>query len=157
MDILKNKIAGGMNRIIEILRQYQSPNGSWEYPFETGISTDVYMIILIKTLELNEENLVKLLVERILSKQEENGSWKLFYDEEDGNLNSTVEAYYALLYSGHFDKKDKRALAARTFILSKGGLGNSQLFTRILLNITGQLPWQTFFPIPIEVILLPQS
>ena len=59
-----------------------------EYPFETGISTDCYMIILLRTLDIHDENLIKRLTERIVSKQEDNGAWKLYHDEEDGNVSS---------------------------------------------------------------------
>ena len=87
--------------IIQILKSDQTSDGSWDYPFETGISTDAYMIILLRTLEIHDEKLIQALVERILSRQEKNGAWKLFHDEKDGNLTATVEAYYALLYSGY--------------------------------------------------------
>ena len=61
--MIKDQITDGMNRIIEILRQDQSPNGSWNYPFETGISTDCYMIILLRSLDIHEENLINQLTE----------------------------------------------------------------------------------------------
>src|SRR4051794_19715514 len=98
----------GIDWLIETLRKDQSADGSWNYPFETGLSTDAYMIILLRTLEINDEELIQDLVSRIFSKQEKNGAWKLYYDEGDGNLSATVEAYYALLYSGYVKKDDKR-------------------------------------------------
>ncbi|HEY2421030.1 MAG TPA: prenyltransferase/squalene oxidase repeat-containing protein, partial [Neobacillus sp.] len=131
--------------------------GSWNYPFETGLSTDAYMIILLRTLELNDEELIQGLAERILRRQEKNGSWKLYYDEGDGNLTATVECYYALLYSGFYQSDDKRLRKAKKFILKQGGLEEVSLFTKILLAITGQYKWPAFSPLPIEIILLPLS
>ncbi|SFA86786.1 MULTISPECIES: squalene--hopene cyclase [unclassified Bacillus (in: firmicutes)] len=154
---MKENIEGAINRIREKLRQDQSPNGSWNYAFETGISTDAYMIILLRTLEINDEILVRELSDRMISKQEKNGAWKLFHDEGDGNLTATIDAYYALRYSGYFDKNDLRLVAARKFILANGGLDKANMFTKMLLSLTGQLSWPTLFPIPIEMILLPQS
>ncbi|WP_342431818.1 squalene--hopene cyclase [Neobacillus sp. FSL H8-0543] len=151
-----NGLDSGINWITETLRKDHSPDGSWNYPFETGISTDAYMIILLRTLEINDEELIKGLCKRIFSKQEKNGAWKLFYDEGDGNLTATLESYYALLYAGYYDKNDKRLLAAKKFILSKGGLEEVSMFTKIMLAITGQTPWPSSSPLPIEVILLPQ-
>lgn len=151
MDSSKN----GIEWIIEILRKDQSPDGSWNYPFETGLSTDSYMIILLRTLELNDEDLIQGLASRILSRQEKNGAWKLYYDEGDGNVSSTVEAYYALLYSGYYNKEDKRLRAAKKFILANGGLGEASMFTKIMLSITGQYKWPSYSPLPIELILLP--
>ncbi|MEH7417637.1 prenyltransferase/squalene oxidase repeat-containing protein [Neobacillus drentensis] len=145
----------GMDWIIEMLRKDQSPNGSWDYPFETGISTDAYMIILLRSLELHDEELIQGLTKRILRKQEKNGAWKLFYDEGEGNLTATVEAYYALLYSGNYPKNDKRLLAAKRFILANGGIEQVNMFTKVMLAITGQSTWPSYSPLPIELILLP--
>lgn len=143
--------------IIQQLEKAQSPNGSWDYPFETGISTDAYMIILLRSLEINDEDLIRSLSERILSKQEKNGAWKLFHDEGDGNLNATVEALYALRYSGYYPKEDQRLRQAKKFILANGGIEKSHMLAKIMLALTGQIPWPAFFPIPIEMILLPPS
>ena len=152
-----SQIANSIDILIEKLRKDQSPDGSWSYPFETGIATDAYMIILLRTLEINDEVLIQELSERLLSKQEENGAWKLFHDEEDGNVSATVEAYYALLYAGLYKKSDTRLMAAKNFILSKGGLEKTGMFTQVLLTLTGQMKWPALFPIPIEIILLPIS
>ena len=145
----------GRDWIIETLRKDQSPDGSWDYPFDTGISTDAYMIILLRTLEINDEDLIQGLCKRLLSKQEKNGAWKLFYDEGEGNVSATLEAYYALLYSGYYPKKDERLQAAKRFILAHGGLKEVSTFTKIMLAVTGQYQWPAFSPLPIEMILLP--
>jgi sporulenol synthase len=154
---MERKVDEGVERIIQTLKQDQSPNGSWNYPFETGISTDCYMIILLRSLEINEENLIKALTDRILSNQEDNGAWKLFYDEGEGNLTATVVAYYALLYSGYIRKNDQRLRNAKKFILKNGGLESAHMFTKIMLALTGQQKWPKSFPIPVELILLPKS
>ena len=146
-----------MKWIVNKLREDQAPDGSWNYPFETGITTDCYMIILLRTLDIHDEKLIKKLTERILSKQEKNGAWKLFYDEPTGNISATIEAYYALLYSGLYHKSDEKLRKAKTFILENGGMGVAHMFTTIMLTITGQQEWPESFPIPIETILLPTS
>ncbi|MDP4157819.1 MAG: prenyltransferase/squalene oxidase repeat-containing protein, partial [Bacillota bacterium] len=145
-----------MNRIANQFVQDQSEDGAWHYPFETGTASDCSMIILLRTLEINDEEFIKELVKRIAGKQQEDGSWKLFHDEEKGNLTSTVEAYYALLYSGYRDPKDPEIQAARRFIMAGGGASEVHMFLKILLALTGQCPWP-HFPINIEVMLLPDS
>jgi sporulenol synthase len=147
----------GINWIIEVLKKDQSPAGSWNYPFETGISTDAYMIILLRTLEINDERLIQGLASRIVSKQEKNGTWKLFNDEKDGNLSATVESYYALLYSGYYQKEDIKMQAAKNFIVARGGIESVSMFTKIMLALTGQYPWPSYSPLPVELILLPLS
>ncbi|WP_251284211.1 squalene--hopene cyclase [Cytobacillus sp. AMY 15.2] len=146
-----------MKRLIAALRKKQSPDGSWKYPFETGIVTDAYMIILLRTLEIHDEKLIRGLASRILSMQEDNGSWKLFHDEPAGNANATLEAYYGLLSSGYIGKEDKRMQAARKFIREHGGMEKANIFTKIMLSITGQYPWPDNFPLLVEIMLLPLS
>ena len=145
----------GIDWIIETLRKDQTPDGSWDYPFDTGISTDAYMIILLRSLEIHEEELIQGLCKRILSKQKKNGAWKLFYDEGEGNVSATFESYYALLYSGYYLKEDNRLQAAKKFIIAHGGIQEVSMFTKIMLAITGQYEWPSFSPMPIELILLP--
>lgn len=154
---MNRSITDGIENLVDQLKKDQSFDGSWSYPFETGISTDCYMIILLRTLEIDDENLIKELVRRIISKQEKNGAWKLFYDEGDGNVTATIEAYYALLYSGYFEKTGNRLTAARRFILKNGGIEKAHMFTKIMLAITGQHKWPNFFPIPLEFLLLPNT
>ncbi|WP_349728755.1 squalene--hopene cyclase [Peribacillus frigoritolerans] len=145
-----------MNRIVDQFIRDQSDDGSWQYPFETGIGTDCHMIILLRTLEINDEAFIKELVERIAGKQQKDGSWGLFYDEGKGNLTSTVEAYYALLYSGYRDRGDPDIQAARQFILANGGATEVHMLFKVLLALTGQCEWPPF-PIKIEVLLIPDS
>lgn len=154
---MNKMIEDGINWIIERFKKDQSHDGSWAYPFETGCSTDAYMIILLRTLSINDEDLIRGIAARLTSKQEKNGAWKLFYDEGDGNLSATVEAYYALLYSGFLRQDDERILAAKTYILANGGIEKVSTYTKIMLAITGQYRWPRFPPIPVELMLLPQS
>ncbi|WP_412729278.1 squalene--hopene cyclase [Cytobacillus praedii] len=155
--MMKSRISAGINQLIEKLKKDQSPSGSWDYPFETGISTDCYMIILLRTLEIHDENLIIQLTERIISKQEKNGAWKLYYDEGEGNITATIEAYYALLYSGYYNKKDPQIKQARQYIVANGGLDSAHLLAKLMLAMTGQLKWPARFPLPLELILLPPT
>lgn len=153
----KSHIDNKIRLLINDIRKDQSPDGSWDYPFETGVATDCYMIILLRSLQINDDDLIKELTERILAKQEKNGAWKLFYDESDGNLSATVEAFYALVYSGCIVENDNRLLKAKNFIRSKGGIMKTGIFTKIMLSLTGQYRWPAFFPIPPEIMLIPPS
>jgi len=143
--------------LIDALKQSQAADGSWRFPFETGISTDAYMIILLRTLGIHDEPLIQALVERIESRQDPNGAWKLFADEGDGNVTATTEAYYALLYSGYRKKNDPHMQKAKARILEMGGLERVHLFTKVMLALTGQHPWPRRFPLPLAFFLLPPS
>ncbi|MGD6943217.1 squalene--hopene cyclase [Cytobacillus gottheilii] len=150
-------ITQSIDNLVTRLKHDQTEQGSWEYPFETGITTDAYMIILLRSLEIDDEQLIEELAERIMSRQEQNGAWKLFHDELDGNISATIDSYYALLYSRYYQKNDARLRAARRFILNNGGMEKANMFTKMMLTLTGQQRWPAFFPLPIEFILLPSS
>jgi sporulenol synthase len=49
----------------KLIRDHSS-DGPWKSPFETGISTDAYMIILLRTLKIHDK---KFLAARIMNKQ----------------------------------------------------------------------------------------
>jgi sporulenol synthase len=146
-----------IQRLAKQLEKGQYPDGTWRYCFESGIMTDAYMIILLRTLKFNDERLIKKLGERILHHQKENGAWKLFRDEADGNLSATIEAYYALLYSGLRTAGHDRMQAAKQFILAKGGLNEADLMTKVMLALTGNYKWPSLPFVPLEIILLPPT
>jgi hypothetical protein len=54
----------GIEWIIETLRKDQSPDGSWAYPFDMGISTNAYMTILLRTLEIDDKELIEGLCQK---------------------------------------------------------------------------------------------
>lgn len=139
------------------LKEQQLPGGAWAHPFETGIKTDCFMVVLLKALKINEPVLMRRLIERIAGKRESDGSYRLFHDQEEGDVSTAAEAYYALLLSGKYKEEDPDILAIKRFILSKGGIRKTGLFTRILLALTSQAEWPAVQKIPIESILLPKS
>ncbi|OPH59071.1 squalene--hopene cyclase [Paenibacillus ferrarius] len=147
-----------IHRMTEMLSGMQRDDGSWRFCFENGILTDAYLIIVLRTLELPHEELIQQLHARIIGKQEKNGAWKVYADEEDGNLDTTVYAYYALLFTGYSSKTDESMEKAAQFIRSKGGLGQvKNLLTQAFLAATGQSPWPATLRIPLEFLLLPTS
>lgn len=152
-----NPVEQEIHRLRSILLQRQLPNGSWNFCFESSILTDAYMIILLRSLGLPDEDLINRLSERIISLQGKNGAWRLFHDEKEGNISATIEAYFALLYGGKYGLEDPPMVAARRFILAKGGLGKANVLTRVMLAMTGQYSWSNFFHLPVETILLPQD
>ncbi|UOF89251.1 squalene--hopene cyclase [Fodinisporobacter ferrooxydans] len=137
--------------------QRQVPDGSFRFCYESGLMTDAYMIFVLRTLLIHDEDLIQALAERILSLQEPAGVWKLFHDEEEGNLSATLEAYYALLASGVVKETDERISTARQFILAKGGMNQCSLITQAMLALTGQYPWPAHLRFPLEFLLLPAS
>lgn len=154
---VKQSVEQEIARLTHLLRERQLPDGSWRFCFESGPMTDAYMIITLRTLNMDDERLIRQLAERIAAKQEKDGSWKLYYDEQAGNVAATVDAYYALLSSGFYSKKEQRMQNAKRFILSAGGLDKVGTLTKAILALTGQIPWPWHFKFPVEILLLPPS
>jgi len=119
--------------------------------------TDAHMIILLRTLGIDDEDLIEQLTKHIASKQQENGAWKLYPDEDEGHLSTTIACYFALLYAGRYTKTDPRMAQARAFIREKGGLTKANLLTKLTTSLTGQYQWPPHFIVPVELTLLHPS
>lgn len=152
-----NDAAAAIRQMQSVLLEKQSPDGSWRFCLESGTMTDVHLIILLRSLGMEQEDLLHALTKRIASRQQPNGAWKLFPDEPEGNLSATIDSYYGLLFSGLFQKSDPRMVLARTFIRQKGGLSEAGMLTKLTAALTGQYPWPAHFLVPIELSLLPAS
>ncbi|TCZ74229.1 squalene--hopene cyclase, partial [Paenibacillus albiflavus] len=154
---LISKIDAEIHRLTTNLIQQQQPDGSWHFCFENGIVIDAYVIILFRTLDIRNEDLIRRLHDRILAAQQQGGCWNLYADEEGGNLSTSVEAYYALLFSGYSHSADEPIQRAKRYIQSKGGLGKvTSILTKALLAATGQRKWPaSISSVPLEVLLFP--
>jgi sporulenol synthase len=144
--------------LIQRLTTVQSGDGSWRFCFESGVMTDAYMIIILRTLQLEDDLWIRTLHQRIRSKQSSSGAWRVYPDEQEGNLSATVEAYFALLYSGYSFNSDPHIQRAKQFIAERGGITQvDSLMTQIILACCGQYPWLSFIPLPVELILIPSA
>ncbi len=152
---MEANIADQIIRLRDRLIANQKSDGSWHYCFENSLMTDAYMIVLIKSLGIKKEKVTAALAGRLLSQQTIHGFWKVFDDEDEGNLSATVEAYFSLLWSGVVQEADENMVKARKYILSQGGLDKAHSMTKFMLAVHGQYPWDRFFPVPIEILLLP--
>ena len=78
----------------------------------------------------------------------------LFYGGEF-DISASVKAYFALKAVG--DPVDAPHMArARAAILARGGARHSNVFTRILLALWGEVPWRAVPVMPVEIMLLPR-
>ncbi|ANS75367.1 squalene--hopene cyclase [Paenibacillus yonginensis] len=148
-----------VSRMTHDLVQRQQLDGTWHFCFENGTVIDALSIILFRNLDLDNEPLIRKLHDRILAAQQPEGCWRWYADETEGNLAASIEAYFALLYSGYSQTTDEPLERAKRYIISRGGAGNSSsILTKTLLSITGQQKWPlSVKTIPLEVLLLPAS
>lgn len=140
---------------IEQVRALQHHDGSWRFCIEGSLWTDCFMIMTLRAFGRNEGSLIMRLAERIARQQGENGAWKLYKDEPDGNLSATIQAYAALLASEQFHKSNENMKRAEAFIIKKGGLSRAHFTTKFMLAVFGQYPYPKHLYIPPVLFLLP--
>ena len=86
--------------------------------------------------------------------QGDHGGWPL-YQDGPFHISSSVKAYFALKMIG--DDIDAPHMArARAAILAYGGAAKSNVFTRALLALYGEIPWRGVPVMPVEIMMLPK-
>ncbi|MDO9426009.1 MAG: squalene--hopene cyclase [Methylobacterium sp.] len=86
--------------------------------------------------------------------QGKHGGWSLVHDGPF-DMSASVKAYYALKFVGD-SVEAPHMRRAREAILSRGGAANSNVFTRFLLALFGQVPWRAVPVMPVEIMHLPK-
>jgi squalene-hopene/tetraprenyl-beta-curcumene cyclase len=82
------------------------------------------------------------------------GGWPLFRDG-DFDMSASVKAYFALKMVG--DSPDAAHMRrAREAIRARGGAGQTNVFTRLMLALFGFIPWRAVPVMPVEIMLLPR-
>ena len=93
------------------------------------------------------------LARHIIGRQRSDGTWGQFYDAP-GDLSTSTECYFALKLAG-YSGDEPFMRKAREFILSKGGVPNTRVFTKIWLALFGQWDWKGIPVLPPEMMLIP--
>lgn len=152
--------ASRLDRAIERARQAliarQRADGHWCFEFETDCTISSEYILMMHFIDEIDEVLQEKLARYIRLKQrlDTHGGWPLYHDGAL-DLSCTVKAYYALKAAG--DAPDAPHMRrAREAILAKGGAAKSNVFTRILLAMFGQVPWRAAPYVPVEIMLFPR-
>ncbi len=133
----------------------QNEKGYWVFDLEADATIPSEYILLQRFLgrEIPEDLKVRI-AHYLRNRQLPNGAWPLYYEGE-GNISASIKAYLALKQLG--DSPDAPHMTrARAFVLAQGGAAEANVFTRIMLALFGQIPWETTPAMPIEIMLLPQ-
>src|SRR6476660_4244667 len=86
--------------------------------------------------------------------QSAEGGWPLFHAGAS-DVSASVKAYFALKMIG--ERIDApHMVRARNWILARGGAAYSNVFTRNLLALYGDVPWRAVPVMPVEIMLLPR-
>jgi squalene-hopene/tetraprenyl-beta-curcumene cyclase len=133
----------------------RDPAGRWDFHPHLGPHFLAQYCLCLKWLDWRESDLDEShLIELLSSTQLADGSWYQVRDVDvsEGDLNATIFNYWALkalgvsVEAGHMRR-------ARSFILSKGGIEASALFTKTFLALFANYPWRKLTYVPYFVFL----
>jgi squalene-hopene/tetraprenyl-beta-curcumene cyclase len=131
----------------------QYEEGYWWAELESNVSITSEYIMLYYLLGRSLPEKKQSMVKYLLNQQRPDGSWGLYYGDE-GNLSTTIEAYFALKLTGE-SPESAPLLKAKEYILRQGGIEASRVFTKIWLALFGQYDWDKVPSMPVELVLLP--
>ena len=149
---MQEKVVSTIENAVQYAISKQSTEGFWRGYLLMNNTLDAEYIFLQHFLN-NVSPLLLKVANRILECQRKDGTWGLYY-QAPGDLNTTVECYFALKLSG-IDSDTPEMCKARKFILKHGGVEKTRFFTKFWLALLGQWPWQNLPVVLPEIILLP--
>ena len=137
----------------DYLLSVQNGDGYWVDELEANVTISAeYIFFMHFTGRLDPVKQDKV-VNYLLHKQREDGSWPLFYGGLC-DINSTVESYMALKMAG-LPADREEVVRARQAIFANGGIKKTRVFTKMFLAMFGQLSWDDCPAVPVEIILFP--
>ncbi len=143
-----------INDAIEWLEAHQKPDGYWMGWLESNSCMEAEWLLAFHFMGIDDKEKKHGLVNTILKSQRPDGSWQVYYNAPQGDINTTVECYAALRCAG-FPPEHEALRKARKWILDHGGLNNVRVFTQYWLALIGEWPWKATPALPPEIILLP--
>jgi squalene-hopene/tetraprenyl-beta-curcumene cyclase len=152
-DEFAAKLDFTIDRAQRALIAIQHAEGYWHGALEANAEMNSEFIMFNHFMEDVDLELEARLKKHLLDTQQADGSWSL-YAGGPGYLSSTVEAYFALKLAG-MRAGDEPMMAARRWILSRGGIANTGTLSRFYLACMGQVPWSATAALPVEFMLAP--
>jgi len=149
------ELTGVISSGIRWLSEKQSAEGFWVGFLQSNSCMEAEWILAMHFLGVRGDPKLPGVVKAILNEQRADGSWEVYYDAPEGDINATVECYAALRCAG-FKPDDEPLRRARTWILEHGGLSRIRNFTKYWLALIGEWPWDSTPAVPPELIFLPR-
>jgi squalene-hopene/tetraprenyl-beta-curcumene cyclase len=144
-----------VTRATRALLALQREDGHFLFELEADATIPAEYVLLVHYLgeapNVALEQKVGTYLRRI---QCDHGGWALYFGG-GFDISATIKAYFALKMIGDSPDSPHMQLA-REAVLARGGATRSNVFTRILLALYGELPWRATPAIPVEMILLPR-
>ncbi|MFM9161846.1 MAG: squalene--hopene cyclase [Methylocystis sp.] len=130
-------------------------DGHWCFELEADCTIPAeYILMRHYRAEPVDAELERKIAVYLRRTQGTHGGWPL-YQDGDFNISASVKAYFALKMIGD-DINAPHMARARAAILAHGGAATSNVFTRALLALYGEIPWRGVPVMPVEIMLLPK-
>ena len=146
---LDQVISGAQDYLLDI----QEEGGYWQGDFKSNPTIEAEHLMLTEFLGIQEEEQWNKIVNYLKRKQLDDGSWNIFPSGK-GNLSTTVECYFALRLAGE-PAEGPELTKAREFIMDRGGIPETRVFTKIWLSLFGIWDWDNVPAMPPELIFFP--
>ncbi|MBD2020501.1 squalene--hopene cyclase [Leptolyngbya sp. FACHB-36] len=137
------------------LLSLQHSAGYWWAHLESNVTITAEVVLLHKIWGTDFDRPLHKVEAYLRREQRDHGGWELFYGD-GGELSTTVEAYMALRLLG-VPASDPALLRAKAFILARGGIVKTRIFTKLHLALIGCYSWRGLPSIPPWVMLLPNE
>ncbi|MBW4634475.1 MAG: squalene--hopene cyclase [Iphinoe sp. HA4291-MV1] len=148
---VRDAIAKSQNYLLSI----QDPTGYWWAELESNVTITAEVVLLHKIWGTDRERPLHKVEAYLRSQQREHGGWELFYGD-GGELSVSVEAYMALKLLS-VPETDPAMIKARKFIIERGGISKTRIFTKLHLALIGCYNWRGIPSLPPWVMLLPSN
>ncbi|HIK13930.1 MAG TPA: squalene--hopene cyclase [Leptolyngbyaceae cyanobacterium M33_DOE_097] len=153
--VTQTSIKTAIARCQEYLLSLQKPEGYWWANLESNVTITAEGVLLYKIWGIEATIPLDKAKNYLLGEQRDHGGWELFYGD-GGELSTSVEAYMALRLLGV--SPDEPAMKrAKAFILAKGGVTKTRIFTKFHLALIGCYDWRGIPSIPPAIMLLPDQ
>ncbi|WP_413201154.1 squalene--hopene cyclase [Nostoc piscinale] len=150
-----NQVADAIAASQKYLLSMQYPAGYWWAELESNVTITAEVVLLHKIWGTDKTRPLHKIETYLRSQQRQHGGWELFYDD-GGELSTSVEAYMALRLLG-VPATDPALVRAREFILQRGGISKTRIFTKLHLALIGCYDWRGIPSLPPWIMLLPPA
>ncbi|MEH2351324.1 MAG: squalene--hopene cyclase [Nostoc sp.] len=150
-----NQIAEAIAASQEYLLSIQNPAGYWWAELESNVTITAEAVLLHKIWGTDQTRPLHKIAAYLRQEQRQHGGWELFYGD-GGELSTSVEAYMALRLLG-VPANDPAMIRAQAFILKRGGVSKTRIFTKLHLALIGCYNWRGIPSLPPWIMLLPEA
>lgn len=142
-----------ISRSQNYLLAQQDEEGYWWSELESNVTITAEVVLLHHIWGTGQTRPLQKAEAYLRAQQREHGGWELFYGD-GGEISTSVEAYMALRLLG-VSTSDPALQKAQQFIVERGGITRTRIFTKFHLALIGCYEWSGIPSIPPWIMLLP--